>query len=288
MEEPLIFDDEDSQSSQLPTVEYDDDDVYSVPSRDPGEIAEQRWRRYTVRNFAYGYALETSTFVGAPDVQDLRDWFNRQALECGDRWDAPEDMAVSHGLTFNIHTSLIRHSNEDAALQPLQEYFFYERVHDFPKASLDPTAGSPWCFWSTDSNDECNFSKFDPAHRIGPPSNSIAFLGISPDREFTWVQRLGPWMFKIAVQVEVWYDVLTKDELLVLREIHQCSTSEGGNQGHANTDVEMGGVSEDEDTSMVDAWSDDTGASDPSQDEKQRTKRTCDSVDIRPAKRPKI
>lgn len=59
-------------------------------------------------------------------------------------------------------------------------------------------------------------------------------------------------------------------------------------QDHANMDLEMGGLSEDEDTSMADAWSDDTGASDPSQDEKQRTKRKCDSVDIRPAKRPKV
>ncbi len=47
MEEPLIFDDEDLQSSQSsPTIEYDEDDLYSVASSDPGEIAEQRWRRY--------------------------------------------------------------------------------------------------------------------------------------------------------------------------------------------------------------------------------------------------
>ncbi len=51
-----------------------------------------------MRNFAYGYALETSTFVGAPDVQDLRAWFNEQVVDCGDRSDAPEDMAVCESL----------------------------------------------------------------------------------------------------------------------------------------------------------------------------------------------
>ena len=107
---------------------------------------------------------------------------------------------AAYALKFRTRTSLVKVSEDAASCKPPRRLYFYERVHDYPHASLDSKINWPWGFWSTDPNDECDITEFHDAHLSLPARHSIAFLGVSQDREFTWVQQLGSWMFYIQVR----------------------------------------------------------------------------------------
>ncbi len=91
-------------------------------------------------------------------------------------------------------------SEDSAARQLPSQLYFYERVHEYASGSLDPNLDWPWGFWSTDPDDQCVMRDSSEAHLSQPSKHCIAFSGISQeDCEYTWVQLLGPWTFKIQV-----------------------------------------------------------------------------------------
>ncbi len=107
---------------------------------------------------------------------------------------------VAYALKFRTRTSLVKISQGAASRKPPRRLYFYERVHDYPHASLDPKINWPWGFWSTSPNDQCLITAdFENTH-TSAARQSIAFLGVSQDREFTWAQQLGDWMFYIEVR----------------------------------------------------------------------------------------
>ncbi|KAI0697302.1 hypothetical protein C8T65DRAFT_662322 [Cerioporus squamosus] len=188
--------------------------------------------------------------------------------------DLLEDLAVVYALKFHSRTSLVKISEGAASQKPPRKLYFYERVHDYPHASLDPKINWPWGFWSTNPNDQCEITTFDiNAHTSAAASSrhSITFLGVSQDREFTWAQQLGSWMFYIEVRVEVEYYKLTSEECLVLQEMDRYSgdndaDSEGRFEEISDTDEVVG---EGKDSDMIedeDAWtSDDSDSSENSE-----------------------
>ena len=81
--------------------------------------------------------------------------------------------------------------------------YFFEREHSHAQTSLDWTLDWPWAFWSTDPNDTWHLDDIGEAsesHRAYYRKPAIAFLGVSQEGVFMWLQLIGGHMFHIDIR----------------------------------------------------------------------------------------
>ncbi|KAI0647639.1 hypothetical protein C8Q79DRAFT_640836 [Trametes meyenii] len=185
-------------------------------------VAVDMWRRYTVLDIDFGWYLRTSTVVR--ESGDCRGWFVRSAIGMRDLHLDMGDLAIATALTFTTVSYPVRPFDRTGRRKPPRTLYFYERVHDYPRASLDPDLDWPWGFWSEDPDADADIELIDDAHLAR--SLSIAFQGVVEGNIFRWLQIVGDFLFHIDVRVEVEYCQLTADESKVLKEIRVASDME--------------------------------------------------------------
>ncbi|KAI0363251.1 hypothetical protein BV20DRAFT_1058201 [Pilatotrama ljubarskyi] len=211
---------------------------------------KERWRRYTVQDMDCGWELLTATTVR--ESGDCQGWLLNQATRmCNLPLDL-EDMAIATGLKFTTRSYLVNMFDKCGRTKPPPTLYFYERVHDYPRASLEERLDWPWGYWSTDPNDQSDIELIDDAHRAR--RHSIAFLGVAEDGAFRWMQIVADAMFCIDVRVEVECCKLTRDECLILREIRNAMQSE---DDYIEPDPWRADDSSDGESEVSDMWEDD-------------------------------
>ncbi|KAH9884118.1 hypothetical protein C8Q73DRAFT_796355 [Cubamyces lactineus] len=211
---------------QVETIEL----VYDIPCDDllcntPLDyVAKETWRRHTVCGLNYGLCLQTATTVRA--IGDCSGWFINQGVRLRDLPLDPADMAIATGLRFTTETYLVHMFDQSGRKKPPSTLYFYERVHDYPRATLDIDARLewPWSYWSTDPQDRLEIERLQDAHRSR--AHSIAFVGLTEEGTFRWMQIVEDCMMHIDVRVEVEYSRYTPDECLVLEEIQEAAITE--------------------------------------------------------------
>ncbi|KAI0351568.1 hypothetical protein OH77DRAFT_931272 [Trametes cingulata] len=105
---------------------------------------------------------------------------------------------IATALKFTTRTYLVHMFDKCGRTKPPPTLYFYERVHDYPRASLDERLDWPWGYWSTDPNDQSDIELIDDAHRAR--RHSIAFLGVAEDGAFRWMQIVEDAMFCIDIR----------------------------------------------------------------------------------------
>ncbi|KAJ8472475.1 hypothetical protein ONZ51_g8498 [Trametes cubensis] len=211
---------------QVETVEV----VYEVPCGDllcdapPDYVARETWRRHTVCGLDHGWCLQTATTVRA--IGDCSGWFINQGVRLRDLPLDPADMAIATGLRFTTQTYLVDMFDKCGTKKPPSTLYFYERVHDYPRATLDVDARLewPWSYWSTDPQDRLEIERLQDAHRSR--AHSIAFVGLTQEGTFRWMQIVEDCLMHIDVRVEVEHCRYTPDECLVLEEIQEAAIAE--------------------------------------------------------------
>ncbi|KAI0325011.1 hypothetical protein GY45DRAFT_309062 [Cubamyces sp. BRFM 1775] len=213
---------------QVETVEL----VYEIPCSDlladapidSSYVAKESWRRHTVCGMDYGWCLQTATTVRA--IGDCSGWFIRQGVRLRDLPLDPADMAIAIGLRFTTQTYLVDMFDKSGRKKPPPRLYFYERVHDYPRATLDVDARLewPWSYWSVNPQDRLEIERLQDAHRSR--AHSIAFVGLTKEGTFRWMQIIEDCLMHIDVRVEVEYSRFTPDECLVLEEIQEAAIVE--------------------------------------------------------------
>ncbi|KAI0820165.1 hypothetical protein BC628DRAFT_919328 [Trametes gibbosa] len=189
----------------------------------------ERWRRYTVHGMAHDWTLRTSTRVKGGD--DCAEWLLMLAPALCDLPLDLHDLAMATALRFTTCTYVIeafdKRSGRGLPPHAPPTLYFYERVHDYPRATLgmDGRLDWPWAFWSTEDDDRCDVYRAADVHRAGR-KHSIAYAGVTQAGTFRWIQIICDYIMHIDVRVEVDYCQFTQNECLVLDEIQDASIAE--------------------------------------------------------------
>ncbi|KAI0672624.1 hypothetical protein C8Q78DRAFT_668693 [Trametes maxima] len=204
-------------------VEYDtSSDDLMIDDQREDYVAVDQWRRYTVPGMEFGWYLRTMTVVR--ESGDCRGWFVRSAIGMRDLHLDMGDLAIATALTFTTVSYPVTMLDRSGRRRLPLTLYFHERVHEYPRASLDPDLDWPWGFWSEDPDAEADIELIDDAHLAR--SLSIAFQGVVEGNIFRWLQIVGDCLFHIDVRVEAEYCQFTADEGKVLQEINEASDVE--------------------------------------------------------------
>ncbi|KAI8982949.1 hypothetical protein BD414DRAFT_537953 [Trametes punicea] len=204
--------------------------VYDIPATDlihdgPQEYAaKERWRRYTVHDMDYGWCLQTQTRVR--ENGDCTGWFINQGIRLRDLPLDLGDLSIATGLNFTTQSYLVNMFDQSGRKKPPPTLYFYERVHQYPRASLDidERLDWPWGYWSSDPDDKLEIERVQDSHRAR--EHSIAFLGVTEEGTFRWMQIVEDCLMCIDVRVEVEYCKYTPDQCMVLEEIQEAAIVE--------------------------------------------------------------
>ncbi|KAI9065056.1 hypothetical protein FKP32DRAFT_1590950 [Trametes sanguinea] len=199
-------------------------DLRCDPSSSSEYVALQRWRRYTVHGLESGWRVHTMTAVR--ESGDCPGWLIEQATRLRDLPLDYADLSMATALKFTTQTYVVDMFDKSGKAKPPPTLYFFERVHDNPRASLDVDGRLdwPWGYWSTVPDDFLEIERAQDAHRAR--GHSIAYVGAVEEGTYRWMQIVEDCLMHIDVRVEVEYCKYTPDECVLLEEIQEAAIVE--------------------------------------------------------------